>query len=480
MFSFRQMILVSGLALPLIVQAEEFIGYGNTQEEARSDLAQNILTSVNSEFLSETQVSKGVFSRYFSSQTQSSQQSTSVILTGVTLKKNTDNEGGINGGYIASINKEQFKRDAQDTITNVEKRCNHALPDNWDARNKELALCLNDTNAALGMAMVASPNKINGLKKLNTRLQNEASLVEISVASTPNTPFRINNQQQQGNATVRMPAGDYTLSWQHDEYCSAEQKVTIKAGERVKINQKLQRKPIITIKAVSTNTQITLDGKYYVSGTPTRFDCEGSVNYLASNGHQTKTAQIKLKPGQDRTITVNLLSSSQTKELSDKADSFTRLNQYNVMYAYSYADDYDAMHRIKLENIKSKGALRYGYGALFGKGSDSAREYETYLQAALQLTHLGSVPLHVANWVVIPYVGAEVGVGYHDRIHSKSDLKVHIYGDKEKFSQDYLSLKYLAGADLPINKNFSLKLQMSKNIRNAKDVEAAAGIAMQF
>lgn len=125
--------------------AKNYEGHGSTRTEAREDLAKTILTSIKSEFESDTKIEGNAFTKNVS---QSSRQSSNVILVGVKVTQ-TDT-----GEFIATLNKEQFKKDAELTLNKVIAACETELPKAWQPRRQVLMQCVQDVDAAVSMARV--------------------------------------------------------------------------------------------------------------------------------------------------------------------------------------------------------------------------------------------------------------------------------------------------------------------------------------
>ena len=112
--------------------------------------------------------------------------------------------------------------------------------------------------------------------------------------------------------------------------------------------------------------------------------------------------------------------------------------------------------------------------------SEHSKEYEAYAQAALQLPEIGGYPLNIYGWSFVPYAGAELGLGYHERYLEKSKVKIHKYEGKSKFSRDTLVVRYLAGVDIPFSQNLAVKLQASKQTTMEKSIEFNLGASLLF
>lgn len=155
------------------------------------------------------------------------------------------------------------------------------------------------------------------------------------------------------------------------------------------------------------------------------------------------------------------------------------MNAFQLIYGYSVAKKYENTHRLRVEKVSNFSALRYGWGAMYGS-SEHSKEYEAYAQAALQLPEIGGYPLNIYGWSFVPYAGAELGLGYHERYLEKSKVKIHKYEGKSKFSRDTLVVRYLAGVDIPFSQNLAVKLQASKQTTMEKSIEFNLGASLLF
>lgn len=477
------------LAISSLAVAENYEGRGATREAAREDLAQQILTTVSSKYKSEIKNEEGAFTKSLS---QSSSQSSNVILHGVLISQTAEGE------FIAHLNKKQFQQDAQLTLNKVYSACKTELPEAWQPRRKVLDQCVQDVDAAVSMARVVGKEKdINRLSNLRTEIYNEYNKALVVIASTPEVGYSLDGATYDFGTSHRINSGEHTIIWQGDGYCKLQQTFTIKAGEEKGFNPKLNKSPELTFVSPNLDAELSVNGKPAKLGEVQKFsECEGQiVSYSLSNDYDAKNDSLKLKPNLKRKIDVRLLTKEEAarkkqreadaeqrlkerqKRTSEYTKSFVNLNAWQLIYGYGIASDYENTHRFRLENVKNFSALRYGWGVMYGRAANSS-EYEVYGQAALQLPEIGGHPLGIFGWSFVPYAGAELGLGYHKRYHEKAKLKVHEY--KDKFSHDKLIVRYLGGIDLPLSQNLAVKFQASKQATMEKSLELNFGISLLY
>ncbi|WP_114417885.1 hypothetical protein [Marinospirillum perlucidum] len=476
--------LITGLLFTGSLQADDYVATGSTQEEARKNLALSILANVSSEVREETQVNTHFFSSFFTGQSISetsethisSRQESNITLTSVRISPNPE------GGYTARMDKEAFRQDARQTATTLQTRCAIAqLPSSWDQLQSTAATCLFEVETALGMASIAVPEAVEPLTDLRKQLQETTSLGRLQVASTPDRPFRVDQRlRKESGTTLRLPAGAYTLVWEAGNgYCQAEQQITLEAGETLSVHQQIQAYPRVAFNSETPNARLEVNGQQRQLTQALEFsDCRGSLSYRLSNAHDQESGNLQLEPGMDREITINLLTRQDIDHLNRLNTSFRNSQSYRLLLGYSHASDYDPSYRFRAERLHFFKALRLGYGGMFSFGSEN-EEYELYTQAALQLTHWGSKPLHLGSSLgLIPYVGVELGVGRHERSYAGGSL--YRYGEEEDFQRDYLVWRYLLGTEIILDPSLALTFQGHLGRTQEESAEFALGINFKF
>lgn len=472
-----------------LVKAENYEGRGATREAAREDLAQQILTTINSRFKSEVTSEAGAFTKSLS---QTSSQSSNVILQGVVLSQTPEGE------FVASLNKRQFQQDAQLTLNKVFSACKNELPEAWQPRRQVLDQCVEDVEAAVSMArVVGNETDISRLSNLRTEIYNEHSQALVVISSQPEVGYSLDGTTHKNGASHRVNSGEHTIIWQDDGYCRLQETFTIKAGEEKSFSPKLAKAPELTFVSPNADVKLTVNGQAAELGKAQKFNaCDGQlVAYSFSNAYDAKNGSLQLKPNLKRKIEVRLLTREEAAKKQQREEEaqrrlqarqdktakytqgFVNLNAWQLLYGYGIASDYENTHRFRLEKVQNLGALRYGLGVMYGTAADS-NEYEAYGQLALQLPEIGGQPLSVFGWSFVPYAGLELGLGYHERYHEDLQLKVSKYEDK--FSQDRLVVRFLGGLDLPLSQHLALKLQASKQTTMEKSLELNLGMSLLF
>ncbi|GLR64798.1 hypothetical protein [Marinospirillum insulare] len=483
-------VLVFSLLCSGFAWAENYQGQGSTREQAREDLAQQILTTVKSQFESDIQIEEGAFTKNVS---QSSKQSSNVILTGVKVKQTDD------GQYLATLNKAQFRKDAALTLNKVIAACKTQLPEAWQPRRQVLTQCVQDVDAAISMArVVGKKSEINQLSELRTNIYNEYNKALVVIASTPEVGYSLDGKTFSNGSSHRVNSGEHTIIWQDQGYCKHQETFTIKAGEEISFNPKLGRTPQITFLSPNLDAYLTVNGKDATLGEVHELEeCHGMITYSISNDYDSKTDKIRLKPNLSKEVNQRLLTEQEAAKIKQRKEAaeaklkarqertanytnaYTDLNALQLIYGYSVASKYENTHRLRLEAIKNFSAIRYGLGVMYGSSTDS-QEYEIYAQAALQLPEFGGHPLSIYGWSFVPYAGAELGLGYHERYHEKLKTKTHKFASSSEFSRDKLVVRYLAGLDIPVSKELAVKLQASKQTSMEKSIEFSLGISMHY
>lgn len=470
--------------------AENYEGSGSTRTEAREDLAKTILTSIKSEFESDTKIEGSAFTKNVS---QSSRQSSNVILVGVKVTQ-TDA-----GEFIATLNKEQFKKDAELTLNKVIAACETELPKAWQPRRQVLMQCVQDVDAAVSMArVVGKQSDISRLSQLRTNIYNEHNKALIVIASTPEVGYSLDGTTHKNANSHPVNSGEHTIIWQGHGYCKHQATFTVNAGEEINFNPELGKAPRLTFQSPNHDAKLTVNGKDARLGEVQLVpECHGTVSYSISNGYDAKGGDLTLKPNLSRTITQKLLTKEeaakkkQQKEAAERklnirqqrtavyTNSFKNLDAWQILYGYSAANNYENTHRLRLEKIKNFKALRYGWGVMYGS-SENSKEYEAYAQAALQLPEVGGYPLSIYGWSFIPYAGAELGLGHHQRYNENDKAKTHKFAASSEFSRDKLVVRMLVGLDIPLSKDLAVKLQASKQTSMEKSLEFNLGASMRF
>lgn len=486
-------LLISTLTISF-AWAESYEGHGFNPAEARENLAQQILTTVKSKYEQEVKVEEGSFMDRFSRSTsQSSSQSSNVILTGVEVTQTED------GQFVATLNKKQFKKDAAQTLKKVVTVCETELPKAWQPRRDVLKQCMQDVDAAVSMArVVGKQSDISNLSKLRTYIYNEHNKALVIIASNPEVGYSLDGTTHDNAKSHSVNSGEHTIIWHGNGYCKHQETFTVKAGEEVNFNPRLGKTPQFTFQSPNSDATLTVNGKDATLGEIHEVpECQGMVSYSISNEYDAKTGKLKLKPNLSKEVTQRLLTKEEAakqkerKEAAEKklkarqektavyANSYKNLNAFQLLYGYSFANNYENTHRLRLERVKNFSALRYGWGLMYGSAKNS-QEYEAYAQLALQLPELGGHPLNVYGWSFVPYAGAELGLGYHERYHEKSKSKTHKFASSSEFSRDKLVIRFLAGLDLPLSNDLAVKLQASKQTSMEKSLEFNLGMGMRF
>lgn len=474
--------------------AENYEGYGSNPAEAREALAQHILINVKSKFEKEVKVTESSFLNTFSkSASNFSNQSSNVILTGVKTTQTED------GQFVAILSKEQFKKDAAQTLKNVIAVCETELPNAWQPKRQVLRQCVQDVDAAVSMAIVVgNQSDISRLSQLRTNIYNEHNKALIVIASTPEVGYSLDGETHKHANSHPVNSGEHTIIWQGNGYCKHQETFTVNAGEEVSFNPKLGKAPRFTFKSPNHDAKLTVNGKDATLGeVQLEQECHGVVSYSISNDYDAKGGKLTLKPNLNRIITQKLLTKEeaakkkQQKEAAERklkirqqrtavyTNSFKNLDAWQILYGYSAANNYENTHRLRLEKIKNFKALRYGWGVMYGS-SENSKEYEAYAQAALQLPEVGGYPLSIYGWSFIPYAGAELGLGYHQRYNENDKTKIHKFAANSEFSRDRLVVRMLVGLDIPLSKDLAIKLQASKQTSMEKSLEFNLGASMRF
>lgn len=289
--------------------AKDYEGFGSTREAAREDLAQQIIVTVKSRFESETKVEENALTKSFSSSANaSSSQSSNVILTGVKVTQIED------GDFKATLNKQQFVKDAELTLNKVHAACETQLPDAWQPRRKVLSQCMQDVDAALSMArVVGKQSSINRLSKLRTNIYNENDKALVIISSTPEVAYSLDGSTHNYGTNHHVNSGEHTIIWHGDDFCRHQQTFTIKAGEEKSFNPKLGRSPRITFQSPNLDARLTVNGKDAVLGEVHKQpECEGQIlSYSISNEYDAKTGSLKLKPNLSKKISHRLLTAEE-------------------------------------------------------------------------------------------------------------------------------------------------------------------------
>ena len=476
-------LLLSTLAIN-VAFAENYEGRGSTPEQARDALARNILTNAQSKIASETQVSEKAFTQNFN---HSYKQSSNIILTGI---KMTQDE---KGEFTATLDRAQFKKDAELTLDRVIAVCDTQLPEAWQPKRKILKQCKEDVDAAVSMAgIIGKEAAITQLSELRATIYSEYDKALIIISSRPEMGYSLDGNTFENGMSHPVNSGEHTIIWQGKGYCKHQETFTINEGEEQSFNPKLDKSPRITFQSRNSDASLTVNGKIAtLDEIYTLPECEGTLSYSISNDYDAKTDSITLKPNLNKKVNLRLLTKEgaakkqQNEMLAERklkerqmrtakhSHSFTDLNAWQVLYGYSVANNYENTHRLRLENVKNFKALRYGLGIMYGS-SENSKEYEAYAQAAVQLPEFGGYPLNIYGWSFVPYAGAELGLGYHERYNLNSKIKV------DKFSRDTLVVRYLVGVDIPISNDLAIKLQTSKQTSMEKSLEFNAGVSMRF
>lgn len=96
------------------------------------------------------------------------------------------------------------------------------------------------------------------------------------------------------------------------------------------------------------------------------------------------------------------------------------------------------------------------------------------------MPEVGGYPLSIYGWSFIPYAGAELGLGHHERYNENDKAKTHKFAASSEFSRDKLVVRMLAGLDIPLSKDLAVKLQASKQTSMEKSLEFNLGASMRF
>jgi hypothetical protein len=484
---------------------KSYTGCGSDEKSAREELARSIYVSVETTFKSEESLSgdKGEKSLQLSSK-----QETNLDLLNVQLSQKGEQT-------CASVTTADLKKSLSGIEAEVKAFDPEKLPKNRKQAYNKTEEKLNSCQKGITLAKVlGDKSSIARLQKIEQKLLSSLEGVHLQWVSfnllDKSLKIYIDGDKKRYSINEEIPikVGQHTYTISSNRYCDIVGDFQISGGDELVIDnidleEYLYPKITFTSNKEKQYISLTVDGEGVAIGKEDTFKkCDGKLiysgKYKDGEYSEIEDGEISLSPGLEKSVYLHFLSIGDIKELQNEAKPYINGERLEFLYSYGTSSrdrDYNKdTHNFALNKITHKKYFRYGYGLLWGADDLSAPETkvaEFYYLLAIQFTSFGSneLPLRIANSVsFIPYLGAEIGVGYHQYRDENGD-KVYKYptnddleNDKDewKFGRDTLVVKPIFGIDFIISKGFAFKIFAEKNLFISERTYFGTGLSVQF
>jgi hypothetical protein len=420
----------------------------------------------------------------------------------------------VNGELCASVSEKSLKKSLLGIEAEVEAFTFSSLPSNRREAHSKLQEMISYCDSGIALAKVLGKSgSIEHLGQKREKLQNRVETVHLQSVSFnlldnglkiyidgDDTKYSINEE-------IALPVGSHSYTIESSKYCQIVGEFYLEGGDSMvidDINLEKHRFPRITLTSNKEKQYITaeINGEKIAIGTQKIYEqCDGTVSYRADyNDGETEDSEsgkIRLRAGLQKDIYLHFLSIGDIKKLKNEASPYLNGNRLEFLYSYG-----DAMknkkynkdtHNFQFHQLTHTRFFRYGYGFLWGADDLSIPEtkvMEAYYLFAVQFTSFGAseLPLRLFNSLsFIPYIGAEVGLGYHEFRDEKGEKEYKYFIDDEereedewKFKRDTLVVKPIVGIDFILSKGFAFKIFAERDLFIDERFFVGTGLSVQF
>ncbi len=480
-------------------------GCGENKQEAKNDLAANILVQVETSIKQEV---TSTFSLGFEDVSKDIElkesQSSTMLLTGLIDYKNDLNQ------TCVKVSKADLKKFTEDKIKHLDS--NYAIS-GLSKNVKDRAVMIDEWLVSLkfikGLSSVFANidqknlnHKIAQLKDIRDKLATQYVKIVVhgSQISTDSKVKEISKMFFDKPSILLIDKKIYDFS--RENFLKAGKHTYTISGEHCKISDefKLEKNedktisvnlddyafPSLLISSNKDEVKLKIDGEAQTLGQKKIFKhCDGDVHYELSYAYgkpEKVSDDITLEPGLEENLEYSFLSNDEIKELNALVATFKKGKRLELSYEYSLTDPnivngdtISGLHQFGASYLEYKDWLRYGYRVRGGFGQESSFSVQATYMAALQITTFGAdkKAFRLSNIaVIVPYFGLELGLGYASLYDSSTSSYVTSFKstptDETNFVDDYLVFKPLVGADFIVSENMSIGLELSKTFTMQK------------
>jgi hypothetical protein len=506
------LILVSSFS---VVFAQNYIGCGTSEKEARDELAKTIFVTVDSTSESNQGIENGEVTQ--NSFLTSSKQTTLLKLTG--LKIYEENEQ-----VCAKVSKNDLVKLLKSLYIEVKNFDVKKLPNDPKSKKEELKKIVETAEAAKNLATIFGTervlttltNKYQDLLKLYKTLPTNA--VKFNLPSK-NLKIYIDGSKRPFyiNQSIYLKSGKHQYLIKSKEYCDILGEFELEKDDDDEviiddIDLENWTKPKLTF---TTNQdpkfiKFTINNDIYPINQEITFNkCEGQIvyraEYMDKDYSDVETGSLEVSPALVKKIHLPFLSLRDIVSLKKQTKAFTKGDRVELLYSFGYVKKSDNQylknnHNFAINFLEHRRFFRFGYGAMFGTdkigGKPNSKLFELYYQIAVQFSSFGDndLPLRIGKFFsFIPYAGIEFGAGYHEYLYRK-DLKVYQYprsGDDDakkrpedyddfNWKRDFLVVRPIVGVDFILSKGFAFKIYGTKELYIDNRWFFGTGLSIEF
>ena len=496
------------LVLFSTVNAKTYIGCGESEKNARDELAKSIYVSVNSSFEKNESVSGDEIQRDMKNW---SKQSTNIKLINVQIETNET-------VVCANIKTEDLELSLNGLVAEVNSFNISNISKNHKEAKAQLLKKIRDCQSGIYLASVLDKN--GTVSNLNRKMQLFQTRLETVFAQSirfnlPNQNLKIyidgNRERYKINEDIPLKIGEHQYTIKSKKHCDISGNFNLEVEnniiiDNIDLEDHLYPRITFTSNKDKQFIKFSVDNKNLAIGQEHIFKkCSGELIYRAeySDGsyNDVEDGKIAISSGTVKDIHLEFLSIGDIKNLQNQTQPYKSGERLEFLYSYGYAEDnqYNKdTHNISFNLLIHKRFFRYGYGGMLGLDNFSNPDIkilELYYQVAVQFTSFGDndLPLRIGNsFSFIPYGGVQFGVGYHE--YKYGDEKIYQYprtgdGDAKKLPADYdifnwkrdlIVLKPIIGIDFILSKGFAIKIFAERNIFIDERWNIGTGLSVEF
>ena len=474
------------LSTSLTANDEYWEGCGATQEEARSELSQNILVKVDVRVSSDIESSWfGGFESVSESTSSSNKTSSTLALNDLESYKNKD------GQECVKVNKKKLETFAKNKHKNLEKDYSlESLPTEVKQKASTIDNWLSSLMFLRGLTEVFSDlnqgevnAKIKALKDIRKDIHLQSVTINLVATKRGRYTLKIGNKVVEPSKPIYLKATKHTFSVEGSNICRFSSEFDLQKNQNLPITIDLDKQayPKFVISANKDKGVVfKFDGKEQILGsTITHNKCTGDVNYkLTYSDGQPEVIDetITLEPNLNYSESYTFTSKEELSKLKTLAESFRSATRLEIEYYSSTPSNsvygtFDQMNNIRISKLKYKGWERTGWSLAYGTAKNDSSSLEIGYLFAIQMPTYGAQDksFNIGSFaVLVPYIGFQTGLAYNERYNYDTSLMQDefIYDGQtdSQFKNNYIIARPLVGFDVAISKDMALGIKYSKDL----------------
>lgn len=313
----------------------------------------------------------------------------------------------------------------------------------------------------------------------------------------------VDNHPENPGSDLLLQAGKHTYAIYSATTCPLQKEFELREGEALVITETMADYALPEI-LIDTNkrgkTTLLLSGSEVPVGRVHAIKrCKGELAYhvICRDEGETQEEQgiITLEPGLKANRYFTFYAPSERSGIAKRAEDFKAGNRLELFYGYTrlpaeFEGDgaYEGIRFLRANYLTTAQGLRCGPGIAYGVSGSHAASAEALYTMALQFTGFGAgdKALHIGTLAaIIPFIGIEVGLGYHEYYDSKNKTTISRFKKKadeadEAFVRDHVIARALMGVDLAFSDILSLQLYVKKGWTMEEDTLMGAGISLRL